>query len=77
MSEVLSGELLNRIRTRLGEDWRRTGDGDWPRTPVARRRKSEVSSPVGRMLESLLETHVFNSSQESASVKILSPNASA
>ncbi len=52
----LSNELIERIRERLKDDWRRTGDGDWPRTPKERRRKQEAPTIVAGLMGAMLES---------------------
>jgi hypothetical protein len=37
MASKISRELIEQIRNRLADDWRRTGEGDWQRTPRDRR----------------------------------------
>lgn len=49
----LSADLIARIRTRISEDWRRTGDGDWMRMPKERRAMPAVDGLMGTMLGAL------------------------
>ena len=49
----LSADLIARIRARISEDWRRTGDGDWLRMPNERRPKPNVDGLMGTMLGAL------------------------
>ncbi|MEO8176616.1 MAG: SMI1/KNR4 family protein [Sphingomicrobium sp.] len=56
MGDRLSDALVARIKARLGDEWRLTGEGDYLRTPKDRRRKSDSASP---MLEALLEATVL------------------
>jgi hypothetical protein len=56
MSDCISAELLERIRERLKDDWRRTGDGDWQRTPQELKRKWEAPSIAGALLHSLVNS---------------------
>lgn len=60
MERSLDADLVASIRARLADDWRLTGEGDWQRTPKARRRKSETASPVGMLLGAVLERQVFD-----------------
>ncbi|MEO6255821.1 MAG: SMI1/KNR4 family protein [Sphingomicrobium sp.] len=56
MGDRLSDALVARIRVRIGDEWRRTGEGDYLRTPKDRRRKSDSAAP---MLQALLEATVL------------------
>ena len=49
----LSADLIVRIRARITQDWRRTGDGDWMRMPKERRPKPAVDGLMGTMLGAL------------------------
>jgi hypothetical protein len=49
----LSADLIARIRARITQDWRRTGDGDWMRMPKERRPKPAVDGLMGTMLGAL------------------------
>jgi len=55
---MLADGLIERINQRIKDDWRRTGDGDWPRTPKELRRKQEsptiMAGLVGSMIEGIL-----------------------
>lgn len=68
MAEHLSSNLLGRIRDRLQDDWRRTGEGDWQRTPRDRRRRQDNPSLVGSLLQ-----HVFDSAVDSPPDQPLKP----
>ena len=52
---MLSQALVDRIKARLADDWRRTGDGDWLRTPKELRRRQESPTIVGGLLGSMLD----------------------
>lgn len=56
MSDRISAELIERIRERLKDDWRRTGDGDWQRTPGELKRKWEAPSIAGALLHTLVNS---------------------
>jgi hypothetical protein len=58
MDNGLPQDLVERIRARLKDDWRRTGEGDWQRTPPERRRKQDNPTLVGSMLQSLFDSAV-------------------
>ena len=48
--------LIGKIKLRIVDEWRRTGEGDYARTPRDRRRKSESGSPI---LQALLDATLF------------------
>jgi len=53
----VSQDLIDRIKLRLEDDWRRTGAGDWQRTPRELRRRNDApASPVGALLQTVLDT---------------------
>lgn len=56
MGDRLSQDLVARIKARIGDEWRRTGEGDYARTPKDRRRKSDSESPI---LQALFDATVF------------------
>jgi len=61
MSGGLPENLIERIRARLRDEWRRTGEGDWQRTPPTLRRKHENPSLVGSMIQSIFDSGFANS----------------
>lgn len=63
MGDCLSQALIERIRARIGDEWRRTGEGDYVRTPKERRRKSESGSPV---LQALFDAAFASSAEKYA-----------
>ena len=52
MGDRLSEGLVARINARIADVWRRTGEGDYARTPKDRRRKSSSDHPI---LQALVE----------------------
>ena len=50
MGERLSDALIARIQARIGDVWRRTGEGDYLRTPKHLRRKSDSDYPIAQAL---------------------------
>ena len=54
MSERISAELIERIHERLKDDWRRTGDGDWQRTPDDLRPKWQAPNAAAAMLNTFI-----------------------
>jgi hypothetical protein len=46
MDTRLDADLIARIKARIGDEWRRTGEGDYLRTPRDRRRKSDSAYPI-------------------------------
>ena len=56
----LSADLIARIRARIAEDWRRTGDGDWLRMPKELRPKSHANGLMGEMLGALFSYQPAN-----------------
>jgi hypothetical protein len=55
MTDRLPDSLIARIRARLCDDWRRTGEGDWLRTPRDRRRKDERATGTASLLGAILD----------------------
>jgi hypothetical protein len=60
MGDRLPEDLVERIGARLKDEWRRTGEGDWQRTPPALRRKHENPTLVGSMLQSIFDSTLAN-----------------
>jgi hypothetical protein len=60
MTRTLSRELVERVRGRLQDDWRRTGEGDWQRTPVSLRRKHDNPSLVGSLMQTVFDAASAN-----------------
>lgn len=56
MADMLSGGLIERINRRLADDWRRTGEGDWQRTPPEHRAKHDNPSIIGSLLQSIVDS---------------------
>ena len=69
----LSSELVERIRARLKDDWRRTGEGDWVRTPRERRRKQEAPTVVAGLLGSMLESVIDHAPKDQEPLKPIEP----
>lgn len=60
MADTLSDGLIERIRRRLADDWRRTGEGDWQRTPPERRARQDNPSIVGTLLQSIVDSALLS-----------------
>lgn len=60
MGERLSKALISRILARLDDEWRRTGEGDYARTPRHRRRKTGSDSPILQALAGALFDKVLS-----------------
>src|SRR3990170_8710549 len=69
----LSSELVERIRARLKDDWRRTGEGDWVRTPRERRRKQEAPTVMAGLLGSMLESVIDHAPKDQEPLKPIEP----
>lgn len=55
MASTISGDLIERILKRLADDWRRTGEGDWQRTPRDRRPAQTGLGLGGTLLSAILD----------------------
>jgi hypothetical protein len=64
MADMVSGALIERIKRRLADDWRRTGEGDWQRTPPERRARRESPGMIGGLLQSIVDSRLINSPPE-------------
>ncbi len=52
----IDARLIERVRERIKDDWRRTGDGDWQRTPDELRPKRHSPSLAAAMLTTLIDS---------------------
>ena len=72
MAERISADLIERIRNRLKDDWRRTGDGDWQRTPKELKPKWQAPSLAAAAFAAAIEA-IPSKPQELEPLKPIEP----